>query len=185
MTYLMRKNLPRYEQLLEAAQLYPELDPTACEAFLHLLRTGNDVTHEVETYFAKHNLTQGRFFVLMLLMDKLKHAPISRTPAELAEVSGVTRATMTGLIDTLEKDGLVTREPDPKDHRMVSVKITTKGVHVLKQTGPGHLGTMSSLMRFLNDTERKTLVSLLGKVLKAVEETKAQNPETSGSANNQ
>ncbi len=177
MTYLMKKNLPRYECLLEAAQLYPELDPTACEAFLHLLRTGNDMTHEVEAYFAKHNLTQGRFFVLMLLMDKYKQVPVARTPAELAEVSGVTRATMTGLIDTLEKDGLVTREPDPKDHRMVSVRITTKGESVLKDIVPGHLQTMSSLMRHLTDSERKILVTLLGKVIRAVDQNKNQNAE--------
>jgi DNA-binding MarR family transcriptional regulator len=181
MTYLMRKNLPRYECLLEAAQLYPELDPTACEAFLHLLRTGNDVTHEVEAYFAKHNLTQGRFFVLMLLMDRLNQVPVARTPAELADISGVTRATMTGLIDTLEKDELVTREPDPKDHRMVSVKITSKGEFVLKEIVPGHLKTMSSLMRHLSDAERKTLVTLLGKVLRAVDQDKNQNSATAAS----
>jgi DNA-binding MarR family transcriptional regulator len=181
MTYLMKKNLPRYECLLEAAQLYPELDPTACEAFLHLLRTGNDVTHQVESYFAKNHLTQGRFFVLMLLMDIFKQIPVSRTPAELAEVSGVTRATMTGLIDTLEKDGLVTREPDPKDHRMVAVRITSKGEGVLKEIIPGHLQTMSSLMRHLTESERKTLVTLLSKVLTAVDQDKNQQVELGAS----
>ena len=35
------------------------------------------------------------------------------TPAELAERTGVTRATITGLVDTLERAGLVTRTPHP------------------------------------------------------------------------
>ncbi len=39
-------------------------------------------------------------------------------------MAGVTRATMTGLIDTLERDGLVMREPDPVDRRMMFVQLT-------------------------------------------------------------
>jgi len=177
MTYLMKKNLPRYEQLLDAAQLHPDLDPTACEAFLHLLRTGSEITHTVEAYLSEHNLTQGRFFVLMQLMEVCKKSPVARTPAELAESSGVTRATMTGLIDTLEKDGLVTRQPDPKDLRMVSVNLTYKGEQVLLGVLPGHFRKMARMMGLLSEPDRKTLVSLLSKVLKAVEQEEAQNIE--------
>jgi hypothetical protein len=182
MTYLMKKNLPRYEQLLEAAQLHPDLDPTACEAFLHLLRTGNDVTNTVQTYFAESNLTQGRFFVLLQLMDTCNKTHTPRTPADLAEISGVTRATMTGLIDTLEKDGLVTRQPESKDHRMISVNLTAKGEDVLRRVLPGHFRTMARMMAPLNQAERKTLVNLLSKVLKAVEKNEDQAIEEKISA---
>ena len=37
------KDLPRYEVLREAAEHYPELDPSSCYAFLHLLRTGDEL----------------------------------------------------------------------------------------------------------------------------------------------
>jgi len=43
MPHLMLKDLPRYECLLEGAKKFPELDPSACEAYLNLLRTGDDV----------------------------------------------------------------------------------------------------------------------------------------------
>jgi len=36
MAHLMLKELPRYECLLEAAENFPELDPSAIEAVLHL-----------------------------------------------------------------------------------------------------------------------------------------------------
>ena len=87
-----------------------------------------------------------------------------RTPAELAEAAGVTRATMTGLIDTLERDGFVKREPDPTDRRMMSVRLTTAGEHFLQEFLPGHFQAITSLMSPLTETERKTLVHLLGKI---------------------
>src|ERR1700689_1180790 len=146
MPYLLIKNLPRYECLLEAAKRFPDLDPSACEAFLHLLRAGDEVFHECEAYLAKHNLSQGRFTVLMQLLDKMENRPISRTPAELADLAGVTRATMTGLIDTLERDGLVRREPDPDDRRMMSVQLTALGEAALRKVLPKHFRLMATLM---------------------------------------
>ncbi len=169
MPHLFLKTLPRYECLLEAAQRFPDMDPSACEAFLHLLRTGDEVFHVCEEYLASHNLSQGRFTVLMQLLDKIENRPISRTPAELAERAGVARATMTGLIDTLERDGLVTRKPDPVDRRMMSVHLTARGEETLRAVLPGHFQNMARLMSPLSEPERKTLVRLLTKVLQHAE----------------
>jgi DNA-binding MarR family transcriptional regulator len=162
---LLLKNLPRYECLLEAAQQFPDLDPSACEAFLHLLRTGTEAFHGCETYFAAHDLSQGRFTVLMLLLDKGKNCAQPRTPAELADLAGVARATMTGLIDTLERDGLVKREPDPIDRRMMSVNLTPCGQEVLRGVLPEYFQRIAALLRPLSENERKTLVRLLTKIL--------------------
>src|SRR3954466_10166703 len=113
MPLLLLKDLPRYECLLEGAKEFPELDPSACEAFLHLLRTSDEVFGVSERYLTENNISQGRFSVLMLLWKSGRQgesgrpspcAPGPRTPAELADAAGVTRATMTGLIDTLERD---------------------------------------------------------------------------------
>lgn len=165
MRLVLPKNLPRYECLIEAAQTFPDLDPSACEAFLYLLRAGNESVHDCEAYFARHGLSQGRFTVLMLLLDKSKNEPLSaRTPAELADLANVTRATMTGLIDTLERDCLVTREPDLVDRRMMAVKLTAKGHSLLRRFLPGYFKRMAGLMAPLSEPERKTLVRLLLKI---------------------
>ena len=108
----------------------------------------------------------------MLLFDKGTGCPKSHTPAELAEHAGVTRATMTGLIDTLERDGLVTRTPDPTDRRMMSVSLTPHGVNRLQEILPAHFKRMSALVSVLSESERRTMVTLLGKILdKAAELT--------------
>jgi DNA-binding MarR family transcriptional regulator len=160
------KHLPRYENLLEAAKRYPDLDPTAAHAFLHLLRAGDDAIHSCATYMTRNGLTQGRFVVLMQLLKKMEDCPQSRTPAELAKMSGVTRATMTGLIDTLERDGLVKRAPSPVDRRMMSVGLTGPGHRVLQKVLPGHFRNMARIMKPLSDGERKTLVRLLSKIMR-------------------
>lgn len=167
MAFLLLKELPRYECLLEAAKTLPDLDPSACEVHLHLLRCGDLAGHVGSSYLHRCNLSPGRFSVLMLLANKCSGdtTPVSRTPAELADMGGVTRATMTGLIDTLERDGMVTRQPDLADRRMMSVAITDKGIEHLKTILPDHFRRMAALMSPLTEAERHTLVRLLGKII--------------------
>ena len=175
MPRLLLKDLPRYDCLIEASKEFPDLDPSAVEAFLHLLLTGDDVFAVSERNLTEHGISHGRFGVLMLLWRSNQPRPVQaedaeecvagpRTPAELADAAGVTRATMTGLVDTLERDGLVKREPDPNDRRMMSVVLTPKGEKFLQNFLPGHFKLISSLMATLTEAERKALVSLLVKV---------------------
>jgi DNA-binding MarR family transcriptional regulator len=173
MPFLLIKNLPRYECLLEASKLFPDLDPSACEVFLHLMQAGDEAFRVTDAYLAEHHMSQGRFMVLMLLLDKSTNCPRAHTPAELADMSGVTRATMTGLIDTLERDDLVRREPDPKDRRMLSVQLTPKGHATLARILPGHFKRMAALMKPLSPHERKTLVELLNRILQQASTARA------------
>ncbi len=165
MPFLLIRDLPRYECLLEAAKLFPDLDPSACEASLHLMRAADETFKLLDSHLAGHNLSEGRFMVMLLLFDKLHGCPHPRTPAELAGLSRVTRSTMTGLIDTLERDGLVTREPDVSDRRMMLVTLTTKGRALLEMLLPPHFKLMAGLMQQLDETERRTLVRLLAKIM--------------------
>ncbi len=165
MPYLLFKNIPRYDCLAQAAKQFPDLDPSACAVFLNLMQAGDEAFRVVDAHLAEHNISQGRFMVLILLLDKLTNRPQVRTPAELAERSHVTRATMTGLIDTLERDGLVRRQADLTDRRQMSVSLTTKGHGLLDAILPKHFRRMATLMAPLNEQERQTLVQLLEKIL--------------------
>jgi len=131
---------------------------------LHLLRTGDESARVVEANLARHNITQGRFGVLMILVNRCAGDTSTLGPAELADAAGVSRATMTGLIDTLERDGLVTREPDTVDRRMMLVRLTAKGRSLLGEILPDHFKNMTLLMSPLSEFERQTLVQLLTKI---------------------
>lgn len=176
MPFLLLKNIPRYECLLEATHRFPELDPSACEAFLHLMQVGDEAFRFVDSNLAEHNISQGRFMVLVLLLDKTTNCPHPRTPAELADLSHVTRATMTGLIDTLERDGLVKREADLADRRQMSVTLTGKGRALLEAILPKHFKRMAELMTPLSEPERKSLVQLLGKIMQQASTLAAGSP---------
>jgi DNA-binding MarR family transcriptional regulator len=164
MPHLLLKDLPRYECLLECAQHFPVLDPSACEVFLHLLRTGDEAFRVTDAHFQTRGLSQGRFTVLMLLFDHANHRTTIVSPALLAEQAGVARATMTGLIDTLERDGMVTRKPDPADRRQLLVELTAEGIAFLESLLPDHFRRIGALMTTLSENERRTLVRLLGKI---------------------
>jgi DNA-binding MarR family transcriptional regulator len=161
MPLLLLKDLPRFDCLLKAAERYPALDPSAFEAFLHLLRTGDSVFASESAFLADRGVSQGRFTVLMLL-NRLCNEP--STPAGLADHAAVTRATMSGLIDTLEKDGMVVRETTPDDRRTVHIRLTAKGQEFIDTLLPDYCRRVSAIMEPLSETERKQLVHLLQKI---------------------
>lgn len=168
MPLILLKDLPRYECLLEASQQFPDLEPSACEAFLHLLRAGDEALAVTERHLSRHNVTQGRFGVLMILLQSRGDDRVRRplSPAELADRTGVTRATITGLVDTLARDGLVKREPDAADRRMMAVSLTAKGEALARTLLPGYFQQMTALMHPLSMAERRTLVQLLTKLVR-------------------
>lgn len=70
---------------------------------------------------AEFNLTHSQFFILMAVIE-LEGAQ----PSQLAEKTVTDRATTTGLIDRLERDGWVERRPDSNDRRTVRIYLSPK-----------------------------------------------------------
>jgi len=75
------------------------------------------------------DLTPPQYFILTLLWEE-----DGRPLKELAVAAHSSRATMTGIVDTLEGKGLVSREPNPDDRRSLLVKLTEKGEALQKST---------------------------------------------------
>lgn len=172
----MLREVPRYECLLAASEEYQELDVSATEACLHLLRTGDAVFRVVNNHLHEHGFSQGRFTVLMLLWkNDDEDLP---TPAELADHAMVTRATMTGLLDTMERDGLIERHPCTKDRRMQRVSLTKEAHRQIKRILPEHFRRMAELLLPLKINERKTLLSLLRKIATQADLMAPQIPVT-------
>lgn len=169
MPNLMLKEIPRYECLLECVSVFPDLDPSALEAYLHLLRTGDTLARFGGGFIESHGITRGRFTVMMLLLDKAGNQPITLTPAELADRAAVTRATMTGLIDTLLKDAMVEIEASTVDRRQKLVRLSEKGYAALQEILPGYFSRIARLMQSLSETERRTLVRILERIVTEAE----------------
>jgi DNA-binding MarR family transcriptional regulator len=75
----------------------------------------------------------------------------------LAAAEGVAAPTMTRLVDGLERDGLVTRGPDPVDGRVVVVRATRKGNRMLQRGRARRVETLARGLRNLSPTELDAL----------------------------
>lgn len=174
MPLLMLKDLPRYECLLECSKRFPDLNPEAASLFMQLLRTADELYEVKADFLRKHNISNGRFTVLMLLnsagsMDGCAEENPPKSPADLAEMAGVTRATMTGLVDTLEKDELVRRESDPRDRRAMLVHLTEKGERFTAEILPGYFRQVTAIMGPLSRGEKMQLTAILAHVRAGIE----------------
>ena len=159
------RDLPKYDAIRARAARYPEVDAGAVEAFLTLLRTGADVLSALEKFLATHNLSQGSWTVLMVLnRDPL----VTLMPSELADKCGVTRATMTGLLDGLERQRLLRREPDTVDRRTLQVRLTAAGIDRLDGMTHDYYRRVALLMRDLDDEAKRQMSQMLLTVLARV-----------------
>lgn len=89
-------------------------------------------------------------------------APLS--PTTIAERLIVTTASVTSLLDTLERRGLVERRPDPGDRRKLLVVITDDGVALVNEFLPEVMALQTAAMSTLRLRQRRQLVSLLLRV---------------------
>lgn len=149
------------QTILNFAKRYPELDIASIETCLAFLHTTADVYQALDVHFARYGLSRGKFTLLMQLYLADEKG---LTPSECAQRADVTKATITGLLDGLERDGLVRRQPDVTDRRMLRLQLTDKGRDLLSQMLPDHFCRTTDLMANLTDSEKKTLIKLLNKV---------------------
>ena len=82
-------------------------------------KTVRTVTRAYREEIASLGLTHGQFFLIVAIMEEE-----GLLPSELAEKTSQDRATITGLLDRLEKDGWTERRPDQRDRRSLRVYLT-------------------------------------------------------------
>lgn len=174
-TFLPRQ-LPRFEALERRARRYPDLDAGAVEATLVLMRVASDILEAYAAHLARNGTSQGRFSVLIML-DQNPRCDL--LPSDLACKIGISRATVTGLLDGLERDGFVERRPHPEDRRALMVHLTEAGSAFLETMLPDHYRRIADLMSELDVAERRQLVGLLNKVATKVDAIRLDAPAES------
>lgn len=152
--------IPDYKRLCEISEELPDLDPEVVRATAAVRGVGTALAAALEASLVGYGLSEGRLRMLGTLL--LEDGPLAH--CKLAERTSVTRGTITGLVDSLERDGLVRRRPDEHDRRVTLVELTAEGRALLDRVLPGHLARLSRLMSGLTRDEQKQLVALLLKV---------------------
>jgi DNA-binding MarR family transcriptional regulator len=92
------------------------------------------------------------------------------TIGDLAHAEHVSPPTMTRLIVGMERDGLVRRESDARDGRMVWLKPTAKGTRILHKGRRRRVAVLAEQLATLPERDRQTLASasdILERLLRA------------------
>ena len=143
----------------------PDANPLATEAVMNTIRTADLLFDEIGRLLRPLNVSSAGGLVLGLLRD---HGPMS--PSELGERLIVTRATVTGLLDSLERRGYVLRTAHPFDRRSLVVELTPGGTQVLQQVRELVHRHETDWMSALSDAELRRYIALLHRIQDRVAE---------------
>lgn len=129
-------------------------------AWLVMLRATRFMENTVRLKFRDQDSTLSRFDVMSVLdryPDGLK----------MSEVSGklkVSNGNVTGIIDRLVQDGLVIRQNDQNDKRVMFVKLTPQGQTRFKLAAEKHEVWIADLLADFTQDELTTLTKLLSRI---------------------
>jgi len=124
----------------------------------HLVRS-----KRLEPLFAKFGLQGGEFDVIATL--RRSGTPYTLTPTQLYNATMISSGGMTNRIDRLERMGLIKRKPNPDDRRGTLVTLSAHGLKLIDQLIPLHLENERDALTGLTIQERKTLNTLLVKLV--------------------
>jgi DNA-binding MarR family transcriptional regulator len=138
---------------------FPMVDSTASDVVINLLQAHELLEDELGRFLRGFDLTLAGFRTLMLL----RLAGAALEPAQIADRLSCSRATVTGVLDSLEKRELVERTPHRDDRRKITVRATQQGSDLLSQLLPGWFAVEIDAAGALDADEREQLVQLLWK----------------------
>jgi DNA-binding MarR family transcriptional regulator len=92
-------------------------------------------------------------------------------PSIIADRLMITTGSMTSLLDTLERRGLVQRQAHPSDRRRLLVQLTDKGQALVDTFLPEIVAVQTDLVAGMSEADRATAVHLSERLAKAASET--------------
>ncbi|MEX2784718.1 MarR family winged helix-turn-helix transcriptional regulator [Streptococcus sp. H49] len=165
------KEFPSNEELASIKEIYSDLDEYSVLIILRYISISKEITKSYNYFFNMYGLTDAKFSVLMILY----RAP-NRTlfPYEIAEQSGITRASVTTLLDGLSRKKLITRQHDVVDRRKIVVTLTNEGLDCLKEILPIHYRLTQNITSFLSIEQKRTFLKFLTKLELGLEKYKTE-----------
>ena len=104
-----------------------------------------------------------------------KHENISQR--ELASLAQIKPGSMTEILTRMERDGLITRQRDVSDKRVIHVRLTKAGTELAKENHQRHLSFCKILFGTLSDEEKTELNRLILKIDQNIKNECLKNKE--------
>ncbi|MFO0947559.1 MAG: MarR family transcriptional regulator [Planctomycetota bacterium] len=148
--------MPKLQHELRKRNAFESLEQ---EAMLSILRTSDQFQNRFGKLFREFGLTASQYNVLRILRGEGKPMPV----LEIAERMIQMVPAITGLIDRLEKLGLVKRERCQEDRRVIYVALMEQGLSLLSGMDEPVNDLHRKLMGHLTSAELEQLIQLLEK----------------------
>jgi MarR family transcriptional repressor of emrRAB len=133
-------------------------DLPALDVVFALRITAQQVDNTITEWMADTAGTPARFQILGLLWasgaDGVPHK-------EIVKALEVTRATVSGLMTSLERDGLVKSTVDRDDRRILIATLTSRGRAIVEKAIDSNAASLRAALASLSANELTTLTSLL------------------------
>jgi DNA-binding MarR family transcriptional regulator len=126
------------------------------EAILYLYTEGRRVTKEI----ARHYGLTGPQVTAVKMLESLGDLSLSA----LSERMSAKNSTVTGIVDRMERDGLVQRLRSETDRRVVLIRLTEEGAALAKKIPLESMQIFTTALASLTRDEREQLTKLLLKV---------------------
>jgi DNA-binding MarR family transcriptional regulator len=130
------------------------------EAILYLYTESRRITKEL----AKRADLTGPQLTVVKLLEAFGDLSLS----ELSDKIRAQNSTVTGIIDRMERESLVTRERSKEDRRVVYIKLTPKGREIAREIPVEPMEIFKSALETLSSQEIKDLLRIMTKVAKRV-----------------
>ena len=161
------EKLPKHEMMRMRAKEYITADDDTVETYWLFLHVARQILATFQNRLERYGLSDGKMVILVLL----RYAPNNTlTPSELAERCEVTRGTITGLLDGLERSGLIARRNHPEDRRMLTIQLTEQGLTFIDEVMPQHFRRFGELIKRANlsKEEQQQFTTILKKVMQGI-----------------
>jgi DNA-binding MarR family transcriptional regulator len=145
----------------------PKLNQLAQEIEGYLSAVRQTLRQPVEAEFARGNLTGPQRSVMQILY----HAG-GLSLKELCRSVGLAHITLSGIVDRLEKRGLVERRSNPNDRRAIMIVVTKMVRDYMRDTYPAiALHPVTAALRRARPVERTAILEGLRSLRRVVEAT--------------
>ncbi len=131
------------------------------EATIYLYTESRRITKELAR---RADLTGPQLTVLKLLEEVS-----DLTLSELSEKIRAQNSTVTGIIDRMEREGLVVRERSTEDRRVVRIRLSPKGQTLARAIPVEPMEIFKSALESLSSQEAHDLMRILAKIAKRVQ----------------
>ncbi len=150
--------------LQRALSRFPDLDISAIDTLAVLENATRKIRSLTFAPLGERGISRARYWVLMCLCMEEQMGNERPSPSAIATCLNVSRATMTQVLDGLEREGLVVRRPAGNDRRAQAIHLTADGETRLEALVPPLAAQVAKALAPLTLDERRTLIELLMKL---------------------